>query len=95
MQDYRDLMEEMVGKPCPADLGKLLKGYISSDSPVMWTLSRVVLQANALANSLTAIDFTVDAGRFEAIRQQGVIQGLLMAVDIALAPAQEELDGRQ
>jgi len=95
MQDYRDLMEEMVLQAPPADLGKLLKGYISSDSPMMWSLSRVVLQANALANSLTAIDFTVESGRFEAIRQQGVIQGLLMAVDIALAPAQEELDGRK
>ena len=84
-----------MGEEPPEDLGKLLKGYISSDSPVMWALSRVVLQANALANSFTSIDFTADAGRFEAIRQQGIIQGLLMAVDIALAPAQEELDGRK
>jgi hypothetical protein len=61
----------------------------------MWALSRVVLQANALANSFTSIDFTIDAGRFEAIRQQGIIQGLLMAVDIALQPALEELDGRK
>ena len=95
MSDYRDLMEQMVGEEPPEDLGKLLKGYISSDSPVMWALSRVVLQANALANSFTSIDFTAEGGRFEAIRQQGIIQGLLMAVDIALAPAQEELDGRK
>jgi hypothetical protein len=79
----------------PEDLGKQLKAYISSDSPIMWALSRVILQANVMANGMTTIDFTVDAGRYEAIRQQGIIQGLLMAVDIALQPAQEELYGRK
>jgi hypothetical protein len=61
----------------------------------MWALSRVVKQANALSHGLVSIDFTIEPGRYEAIRQQGIIQGLLMAVDIALQPAQEELDGRK
>jgi hypothetical protein len=85
----------MVKEAPPEELGKLLKGYISSDSPVMWALSRVVLQANELARGLATIDFTTDEGRLRAIRQQGTIEGLLMAVEIALRPAQEEGDGRE
>jgi hypothetical protein len=80
-------------KPAPPELGKLLKGYISSDSPVMWALSRVIIQANELAKGLATVDFTNDEGRFKAIRQQGTIEGLLMAVEITLAPAQEEANG--
>ena len=42
------------------------KAYISSDSPIMWALSRVILQANVMANGMTTIDFTVDVGRYRS-----------------------------
>ena len=97
MQDSQELdlqMEEMALKALPEGLGKQLKAYISSDSPVNWALSRVVLQARELAKGLATVDFTTDEGRLKAIRQQGVIEGLIMGVEIFLAPVKELDDGR-
>jgi hypothetical protein len=85
----------MALKELPQDLGKQLRAYISSDSPLVWALSRVTQQAGELTKGLATIDFTTDEGRLRAIRQQGVIEGLVMAVEIVLRPAQEDLDARQ
>lgn len=87
------MLEEMAKEDLPEGLGKQLKAHISSDSPVVWALSRVVRQAGELAKGMATIDFTSDEGRLKAIRQQGTIEGLLMAVGIVLAPVQEENDG--
>lgn len=85
----------MAREPLPEGLGRQLRGHISSDSPVMWALSRVVLQTVELAKGLATMDFTSDEGRLKAIRQQGVIEGLVMAVEIALQPVKELDDGRE
>ena len=93
MPDFLAYVEEMALRPPPEDLGKQLRVHINSDSPVMYALARVLKQATELSKGLATIDFTTDEGRLKAIRQQGVIEGLVMAVELVLAPAQEEANG--
>ena len=95
MPDFLDYVEEMALRPPPEDLGKLLRGHISSDSPLMYALAGVLKQATELSKGLALLDFTSEEGRLKAIRQQGVVEGLMMAVEITLRPAQEVANGGQ
>ncbi len=85
----------MEREPTPEDLGKQLRPLISSDSPMVRALALVLKQATELAKGLATVDFTTDEGRLKAIRQQGVIEGLVMSVEIALRPVRELDDGRE
>ena len=80
-------------EPQPEDLGKLLRPLISSDGPLLRALALVLKQATELSKGLATIDFTTDEGRLKAIRQQGVIEGLVMAVEIVIRPVKELDDG--
>ena len=82
MLDYQALMEQMGQEVEPPDLGKQLRPLISSDGPLLRALALVLKQATELSKGLATIDFTTDEGRLKAIRQQGVIEGLIMSVEI-------------
>ena len=85
----------MVQQPLPEDMGRRLADYLGSDSPVLRALSLVLKQAEESSKGLAMLDFTTEEGRLKAIRQQGVVEGLVMAVEIALRPVREMDRGRE
>lgn len=87
--DYRVLIQEVAQRPAPWDLGKQLRPLLASDSPLLYSLAAVVKQAQDFAWAMQSDDLVTDEGRAQALKRQGVIQGLTLAIDTILAPLGE------
>jgi hypothetical protein len=87
--DYQALIREQAHHPLPPDLGKQLRPLLSSDSPLLAVLGLVMARAQEMAWAIQAENLATDEGRAAAIKSQGLIGGLQMAVDVILAPVRE------
>lgn len=70
-------------------MGQRLKPYLSSDSPLLAVLGQIERQAQEIAASLQGSNLMTDEGRFEALKTQGVVQGMRQAVEMFISPLSE------
>lgn len=87
--DYQALVGEAANRPLDPNHSKALRQLLSSDGPLLASLGQIQRLAHEIAWSLQAVDLGSDEGRMEAVRLQGRIQGLSMAIETILEPAKE------
>lgn len=84
--DYQALVEEAAKAQLPENFGKILRPLLSSDGPLLAALGQIRRKAQEMAWSLQAESLVSEEGRAEAIRKQGTIVGLMLAIDQILDP---------
>lgn len=82
-------VDQLAASPLPEGFKNELRSLLSSESPFMAMLGQVQRRAHEMAWSLQAADLTTDEGRMKALKDQGTVQGLLMAIEVMLAPVME------
>lgn len=87
MQDFQALIE--AAQTPPEDLGKMLRPLLSSGAPLVFALGSVLAEARAFSLALAGEDLSTESGRFAAIKRQGMIEGMKLAVEKILAPVKE------
>lgn len=83
-------MDEAAKKKLPHNYDELLKPLLSSDGPLLMALGQIKRRAQEIAWGLQVADLTSEQGRAEALKNQGVINGLIMAIDVVLEPEPKE-----
>lgn len=71
------------------DLGQRLKPLLTSDGAMTEALANVVRKRNELSLGLAGMDLITEEGRFAALKQQGLVFGLSMALETILRPLLE------
>lgn len=79
-------MDEAAKHQPPENFGASLKLLLSSDGPLLVALGQIQCRAQDMAKALSVADLVTDEGRADALKKQGIIQGLKMAIDIVLDP---------
>lgn len=92
MQDYRALLVEVAKQEPKSDLALRLRPLLSSDGAMTEALANVVRMAGEMAVGLAGMDLVSEEGRFNALRQQGQVQGMQLALDAILRPLVEMED---
>ena len=77
--DY--LLQRARAQPLSEDINLSLRPLLSSDGPLLAVLSQLALQAHDMAAGLQGMDLVSDEGRFKAVRMQGMVEGVRLAVD--------------
>lgn len=67
---------------------------LASDAPLVQALGLIEKRAKELAEAMAGHDLLSDVGRAEAIKTQGTILGLRLAIDTILQPVRDYEDAR-
>ena len=94
MADIREAVFQAAMVPLPIDHGRQLRPMLSSDSPLLAALGQVHLRAGEAAMSLQSEDLVSEEGRAKALRKQGIVEGLRLAIEVVIGPVQEFEDQR-
>lgn len=91
--DYQELVEQAAKTSLPENFGKLLRPLLSSDGPLLAALGQIRRRAQEMAWSLQVADLTSEEGRADALKKQGMINGLMQAIDVVLDPVKDLEEG--
>ena len=72
--------------------GKDLKSLLTQDSPLVAALAEVAKAAEDKLRAMANADLTSDQGRLAAIKAQGEVKGLQMAIEMIGEMAEEQND---
>lgn len=88
--DYQGLMDKVDCQTVDRQqLGKSLRPMVATDSPLVQVLAMVRKHAAEVVGQLAVAQLGTEAERHEAVRKQGMAQGLQTAVEMILAPIKE------
>lgn len=77
------------------ELARGLRPLLSSDSPLWLLLSEIEQRAKELAQSLQGDDLVTPEGIARAVKKQGVVEGLRLAISMVLDPVKELEDAER
>ena len=95
MADIREAVLQAATVPLAVDHGRSLRPMLSSDSPLLVALGQVHLRAGEMAMSLQSEDLVSPEGIARALKKQGMVEGLRLAIEVVIGPVQEFEDSRQ
>lgn len=93
MVDYQALVEEAAKGQLPENFGKQLRPLLSSDGPLLAVLGQIKRRAQEMAWALQVEDLVSEEGRAGALKKQGQINGLMLAIDTILDPVKALEEG--